>query len=47
MPIGPCSGLNYAHFEDFIQNLERITQIIFAWQFISKRGRTHFTRLKL
>ena len=41
------NGLKYAHFEDFIQNLESVTQISFAWQFISKRSRTHFKRLEL
>ena len=29
-----CSGLNYARFEEFVHNAERITRIIYAWRLI-------------
>ena len=34
LPKLPCSGLNYARFEEFIHNAESVTQIISAWRII-------------
>ena len=37
LPTWPCSGLIYSRFEDFIQNAENVTQIIYAWQNMRKK----------
>ena len=32
MPNWPCSGLNYARFEEFIHINDSVTRIIYAWR---------------